>query len=176
MTADTPDACEASHRDGRRSPSDRRRLVMIGLLAAALIGQGAYSFGVHPEPYPTIRLPSFSGAPDDRGAVHTTTLEITIAYAAGPDVVAHADELMAELPSGSRRSAVDHVFIPANNQHDPRPADDPDVTKWLKERVQSLGGGRPPTSVTFCWREVDIDVRTPEATNRQACELAMVEL
>lgn len=146
----------------------RRVLILLGLIFMLAV-QGAYSFVTTPEPYPTIRMPSFGSATSADGSFVADQVKIHVAFADGSDVAVKPAELMDAFSYSSSGPALLHVFGPD------APQVSPEVTSWLKYQVADLNPSSSPASVTFCFQDADVDVDTGDLINVGPCQTRKVE-
>ncbi|WP_285240045.1 hypothetical protein [Pseudarthrobacter sp. MEB009] len=145
----------------------KRRLSALAVFGALLLGQGVYSFAVEPEPYPTVRMPSFGAAPTRAGLFASRMAYVKVTYADGSTVNPRVSEIMDGVRFSAARPTLNYVFKPG------KPVDD-DTRLWLAARAKAVGGGSEPTSVEVCWQDAAVDVHDARVVNAKPCETTVV--
>ncbi|MFI5435297.1 hypothetical protein ACHMZP_26030 [Rhodococcus baikonurensis] len=159
-----------------KAKRSNRRLIAITALAVVLLVQGAYSFGVRPEPYPTIRMPSFGGVPNADGKFSGSGLDITLHYADGSTMSPNPVDLAGDIRYSSARASLDYAFRPSGaGERNTRTAD-PELVEWLRNRSVEIGSGAIPDSVEFCWRKTIVDITDGTVASTDTCETTRVDL
>lgn len=132
----------------------RRRLLFLAAFGVFVAVQGFYSFELSPEPYPSIRMPSFGVAPDTEGHFRSRVLTISIRYEDGSVVFPMASELMQDFRFSAARPSLDYMFLGEEARVDDQ------VLRWLRKQGTRLGNGSEPTVITFSVRATSVDIRT----------------
>ncbi|MCD2104985.1 hypothetical protein O4214_20410 [Rhodococcus erythropolis] len=153
-----------------------RRLIAIAALAVVLLAKGAYSFGVRPEPYPTIRMPSFGGVPNSDGRVSGSGLDITLHYTDGTKMSPNPVDLAGDIRYSSARASLDYAFRPSRAGDRNARTADPELVEWLRNRSVEVGSGAIPDSIEFCWRKTIIDITDGTVASTDPCETTRVDL
>lgn len=143
------------------------RLVIVVALAAFLVAQAAIATLAPREPFPAVVMPGFGSSAPTEGPFRATLLDIEITFDDGSTLEPTFAELMSDFRFSSARPSIDYMFHPKNN---PDASDPPTaVVTWLKHETERLGDGKNATSISFCWRPTDIDLRTAEAVPGGPC-------
>ena len=164
---------DMSETEAKRS---NRRLIAIAALTVVLLAQGAYSFGDRPEPYPTIRMPSFGGVPNADGRVSGSGLDITLHYTDGTTMSPNPVDLAGDIRYSSARASLDYAFRSSGaGERNARTAD-PELVEWLRNRSVEAGSGAIPDSIEFCWRKTIIDITDGNVASTDPRETTRVDL
>lgn len=155
---------------------NNRRLIAVAAFGAVLLAQGIYSFGVSPEPYPTIRMPSFGAVPSADGEFVSTGLEITVHYTDGTTVNPNPVDLARDIRYSSARNSLDYAFRPNKAGEENKRASDPELVDWLRDRSVQIGNGSTPDSIEFCWRKTIVNITDGSAVSPGECDTTRVDL
>lgn len=145
----------------------RRRLTALLAFGGLLLAQGVYSFAVEPEPYPTVRMPSFGAAPTRTGLFPTRIVNIKVSYADGSTSNPRVSELMDGVRFSAARPSLNYAFKPGKQI-------DTETRSWLERRAQALGGGPKPSSVEICWQDAAVNVSDASVVNAKPCDTTVV--
>lgn len=169
-----PDQHSIDFRSGEKARKTRQ-LIFVLILGVLLMLQGLYSFATRPEPYPTIRMPSFGDSPTPSGKFANDGIEISVVLVDGAVLHPSPDELAADVRYSSARETLDHAFRPkGSGERNPR-ADDPEVVSWLASRVTELSP-TPAQEVRFCWRKRVVDISDAAVERIGPCETEVVDI
>lgn len=146
------------------------RTVLVCSFAALLALQGYLSFIVHPEPYPSIRMPSFGVA-----AASDKTFGVTFASAEatardGTTRPISIPQLMEEFRYSTARPSYDYLFLSA----DPSSIT-PSVKNWLRDRIETTTGIEP-TELRMCWQKNLISVVDSTVVKEAPCVWKVITL
>lgn len=145
----------------------KRHLTALVAFGGILLAQGVYSFAVEPEPYPTVRMPSFGAAPTRAGLFPSRMVSITVAYTDGTTASPKVSQLMDGIRFSAARPSLNYAFKPGKQL-------DAETRTWLEARAESVGDGRKPSSVEICWQDAAVDVRDASVVNAKPCETTVV--
>jgi hypothetical protein len=145
----------------------KRRLTALAVFGAVLLAQGVYSFAVEPEPYPTVRMPSFGAAPTRAGLFPSRMVQVTVTYQDGSSVSPRVSEIMDGVRFSAARPTLNYVFKPG------KPVDD-ETRAWLQARAKAVGPGSEPASVEVCWQDAAVNVEDAQVVNAKPCETTVV--
>ena len=167
---------QSSDQVGKRLHLANRRLVALLIFIMLLGAQFGWSLFSEREPYPVIKMPSFSLPAETAGTVPSRSRQTTISYEDGTIITPTVGELMGE---DFRYSAVspsyDYAFRPENNLDGKGALSDPEIVSWLSSRAEILNGTSDVVSIDFCWVESKIDITTGQSVSAMPCELSRVE-
>lgn len=157
-------------------PRARKRLAIVVAFGLFLVLQGVYSFATTPEPYPSVRMPSFGASPNSEGLFPTPSLDITVHYADGFTAQPGPGELSGDIRYSSIRTSLDYAFRPSKSGTPSSRSDDAELRNWLRDNASAIHPESEPVRVDFCWRASAIDISDGTLVKPDQCELASVEL
>jgi hypothetical protein len=139
-------------------------VIVVSTFAVPLIGQGALSFLVEPEPYPTVRMPNFGRAPTPEGRMRVTSARMEAVGADGTTRTVDASALMSTFRFSAARPSYDHLLRNAEPSTLSGPA-----KAWLRARIETLNQGVRPIEVRMCWQQSEVSVVDGSTVHQQPC-------
>jgi hypothetical protein len=147
------------------------RLIVVVAFALLLIGQGYLSFAIRPEPYPSIRMPSFGPAAKDDGTVGVTFAHVEAIGSNGSVRQIPVVELMDDFRFSTARPSFDYIFRDSEPSRIP-----PSVKSWLRERLDKIDSGIDATAVRICWQVSRVRISDSSVASEQPCTWKTVVL
>lgn len=147
------------------------RTVLVAAFGCVLIMQGYYSFATRPEPYPTVRMPSFAYTAASDGTFELVMTRADVLFEDGTVRPVEVSDLMSDFRYSTARPSYDFLFLKSDTSQAP-----PALRDWIRERVELLHPGVRAVRIDMCWQPTRLSVKDASIVSKDGCVLRTVKL
>lgn len=147
-----------------------RRTAVVALVGGLLALQSVYSFAVHPEPYPTIRMPAFGAAGAASGEFELRTAKVAVEDRDGRSESIRVQQVMSGFPFSVSAPTFAYLFAPD------APDPDPATVAWLTKRLEKVTGRSDLRAMRVCWQDQTIRIDDASVVSAAPCTWRQVSL